>query len=101
MDDTITYANASNKTLTDAVLRITLPKDVAYKQSSTGTWSDSDDTLTVDVGTLVPGQNAEVFVSGILNSTKDATLIAKRDAAGMWRLPIHIGGAHETVFFDV
>ena len=30
-----------------------------------------------------------------------ATLIAKRDASGVWRLPIHIGGAHETVFFDV
>jgi protocatechuate 3,4-dioxygenase alpha subunit len=29
------------------------------------------------------------------------TLIAKRDAAGAWRLPIHLGGPRETVFFDV
>ena len=29
------------------------------------------------------------------------TLIAKRDGAGLWRLPIHLGGAQETVFFDV
>jgi len=30
-----------------------------------------------------------------------ATLIAKRDDAGAWRLPIHLGGPRETVFFDV
>ena len=29
------------------------------------------------------------------------TLIAKRDAKGTWRLPIHLGGPNETVFFDV
>ncbi len=29
------------------------------------------------------------------------TLIAKRDDAGTWRLPIRLGGPAETVFFDV
>ena len=29
------------------------------------------------------------------------TLIAKRDGDGAWRLPIHLGGPNETVFFDV
>ena len=29
------------------------------------------------------------------------TLIAKRDPSGAWRLPIHLGGPNETVFFDV
>jgi protocatechuate 3,4-dioxygenase alpha subunit len=29
------------------------------------------------------------------------TLIAKRDPTGAWRLPIHLGGPNETVFFDV
>ena len=29
------------------------------------------------------------------------TLIARRDAAGAWRLPIHLGGPKETVFFDI
>ena len=28
------------------------------------------------------------------------TLIARRDN-GVWRLPIHLGGPAETVFFDV
>ena len=26
--------------------------------------------------------------------------VAKRDGQGIWRLPIHLGGAKETVFFD-
>jgi len=29
------------------------------------------------------------------------TLIARRDPTGAWRLPIHLGGPNETVFFDV
>jgi protocatechuate 3,4-dioxygenase alpha subunit len=30
-----------------------------------------------------------------------ATLIARRDRSGAWALPIHLGGAKETVFFDL
>ena len=37
----------------------------------------------------------------LVEPARRATLIAKRDAAGAWRLPVHIGGASETVFFDV
>jgi protocatechuate 3,4-dioxygenase alpha subunit len=37
----------------------------------------------------------------LVEPARRATLIAKRDASGVWRLPIHFGGAHETVFFDV
>ena len=29
------------------------------------------------------------------------TLIARREPKGRWRLPIHLGGPNETVFFDV
>ncbi|MPZ31055.1 MAG: protocatechuate 3,4-dioxygenase subunit alpha [Rhodospirillales bacterium] len=29
------------------------------------------------------------------------TLIARRDPTGAWRLPIHLGGPNETVFFDI
>ena len=28
-------------------------------------------------------------------------MIARRDGAGHWRLPIHLGGPAETVFFDL
>ncbi|MBX9942587.1 MAG: protocatechuate 3,4-dioxygenase subunit alpha [Reyranella sp.] len=76
-------------------------------------------------GLQAPHLNVSVFARGLLNRlatrlyfdgdpalagdpvlrlvepTRRATLIAKRDASGVWRLPIHLGGAQETVFFDV
>jgi protocatechuate 3,4-dioxygenase, alpha subunit len=44
---------------------------------------------------------AEDPVLKLVEPARRATLIAKRDAAGAWRLPIHLGGPRETVFFDV
>jgi protocatechuate 3,4-dioxygenase, alpha subunit len=43
---------------------------------------------------------AEDPVLKMVDPARRATLIARRDAKGVWRLPIHLGGAHETVFFD-
>lgn len=43
---------------------------------------------------------AEDPVLKLVEPARRATLIARRDAVGMWHLPIHLGGAHETVFFD-
>lgn len=37
----------------------------------------------------------------LVEPARRPTLIATRDTAGMWRLPIHLGGPNETVFFDV
>ena len=45
--------------------------------------------------------NAEDPVLKMVDPARRATLIAKKDPAGAWRLPIHLGGANETVFFDV
>ena len=76
-------------------------------------------------GLQAPHLNISVFARGVLNRlatrlyfdgdpslagdpvlnlvevSRRETLIAKRDAAGAWCLPIHLGGARETVFFDV
>lgn len=43
---------------------------------------------------------AEDPVLGMVAADRRATLIARRDASGAWCLPIHLGGAGETVFFD-
>lgn len=43
---------------------------------------------------------AEDPVLGLVGPARRATLIARRDQAGAWHLPIHLGGAGETVFFD-
>jgi protocatechuate 3,4-dioxygenase alpha subunit len=44
---------------------------------------------------------AEDPVLKLIEPARRGTLIAKRDDAGTWRLPIHLGGPDETVFFDV
>ena len=36
----------------------------------------------------------------LVEPARRGTLLAKRDAKGVWHLPIHLGGAQETVFFD-
>ena len=75
-------------------------------------------------GMQAPHVNISVFARGVLNRlatrlyfdgdpalgedpvlkriepARRATLLAKRDAKGLWRLPIHLGGPNETVFFD-
>ncbi len=43
---------------------------------------------------------AEDPVLQLVEPERRATLIAKRDTAGVWRLPLYLGGPNETVFFD-
>lgn len=43
---------------------------------------------------------AEDPVLKLVEAARRPTLIARRDSSGVWRLPIHLGGATETVFFD-
>lgn len=76
-------------------------------------------------GLQAPHVNVSIFARGVLNRlatrlyfdgdpalaadpvlklvdpARRETLIARRDATGVWCLPIHIGGAQETVFFDL
>lgn len=43
---------------------------------------------------------AEDPVLALVEPQRRATLIATRDAGGVWRLPLCLGGPNETVFFD-
>lgn len=43
---------------------------------------------------------AEDPVLKLVDPSRRATLIATRDKAGVWRLPLYLGGPNETVFFD-
>ncbi len=44
--------------------------------------------------------NAEDPVLKLVDPARRATLLARKDDKGVWRLPIHLGGPKETVFFD-
>jgi protocatechuate 3,4-dioxygenase alpha subunit len=45
--------------------------------------------------------NAEDPVLRMVEPARRSTLLAKKDDLGRWRLPIHLGGPTETVFFDI
>ena len=45
--------------------------------------------------------NAEDPVLKMIDPARRLTLLAKKNTKGTWRLPIHLGGPNETVFFDV
>jgi len=45
--------------------------------------------------------NAEDPVLKMVDPARRPTLLAKKDGKGTWRLPIHLGGPTETVFFDI
>jgi protocatechuate 3,4-dioxygenase alpha subunit len=47
------------------------------------------------------GALGEDPVLKLIEAPRRATLIARRDQSGAWALPIHLGGAKETVFFDL
>jgi protocatechuate 3,4-dioxygenase alpha subunit len=44
--------------------------------------------------------NAEDPVLNMVDPARRSTLLARPDEKGVWRLPIHLGGPTETVFFD-
>ncbi len=59
---TATYINTSSHTLKDVVLRVELPLEMRYQDSGRGSFSAKDNILTVDVGTLAPGESGQTIV---------------------------------------
>jgi len=64
---TVTYRNVSSITLEEAVLQVTHQKEVSLINSSRGDYDVVDRTITVDLGTLSPGETGTVFVRGKVN----------------------------------
>jgi protocatechuate 3,4-dioxygenase alpha subunit len=44
--------------------------------------------------------NAEDPVLNMVEAARRSTLLARPEEKGVWRLPVHLGGPTETVFFD-
>jgi hypothetical protein len=63
-DYTVKYKNISGRTLTDVILRVTLPADVMFRKSSAGDYTESDKTLTVELDELATNEEGEIFLSG-------------------------------------
>ena len=68
MDYTITYRNVSAIEITDAVLRLTLPKELTYVRSSQGAYESIDRVITIDVGNLRAGEDGSLTVRTRVNN---------------------------------
>jgi uncharacterized repeat protein (TIGR01451 family) len=68
VDYTITYKNIGNRTLTNPILQVVLPKGVTYLNSSRGTYSSDTYTLTVSLEDLTAGHEGVVYLQGRVDS---------------------------------
>lgn len=59
---TINYTNTSSENLKNVILLVVLPTELSYQDSSRGTYSEKDNTITVNVGTLAPNESGILVV---------------------------------------
>lgn len=64
----VNYQNISNGSLNNAVLNVILPKGLVYQHSSNGV-PTTDNTVTVILGTVMPGQSGTLFISTMAETT--------------------------------
>ncbi len=67
MDYTITYRNISSQTLENTVLRFTHPKEITYISASRGDYEVVDRTVTIDLGSVRPGEQGTVTIHTRVN----------------------------------
>jgi hypothetical protein len=89
---TVTYTNNTNKKLTNAKLSIVFPQGFQIKQTTQGTILNAG-TVTVDLGTLIPGQTGSVFIQTIIGSTTSLSDTLVTNGTLEYTLPT---GAHDS-----
>ncbi len=78
---TVNYANASNETLKDVILRVSLPKELTYQDVSKGTFSKKDNMVTVAIDALNSNESGIVVVKVVVaeTPTSDGTIVTTAD----------------------
>ncbi|KKU80635.1 MAG: hypothetical protein UY07_C0038G0001, partial [Parcubacteria group bacterium GW2011_GWA1_47_8] len=61
----VIWRNTSSKTLTNVVVRVTPASSMQFTVADRGSFSKSDNTVTIDVGTLSANDQGEAFISGV------------------------------------
>jgi uncharacterized repeat protein (TIGR01451 family) len=69
MQYTVTYRNISPIVLENAVIQVTFPKEVTYVTSTRGTFEIVDQTLTLALGNIQPGEQGSVTIQTTINNT--------------------------------
>jgi hypothetical protein len=71
--DTIEYLvlfkNINKDTITNVAIRVYLPQSIVFTRSTQGVYSLYDNTVTVFIGTLLPGATGEFMVDGTVSNT--------------------------------
>ncbi|MBP6883945.1 MAG: hypothetical protein KBC06_01790 [Candidatus Pacebacteria bacterium] len=65
----VTWKNISGQTLDRVVLRVIFPQSMVFESANKGSFSSDDNTLTLEIGTLSPGEDGSMF---LLARAKDA-----------------------------
>lgn len=60
----IAYKNISNKLLKDVAVRVVLPEELSFLDSSRGSYADNDRTVVIALGTLSPSEEGTIRVRG-------------------------------------
>lgn len=68
VDYQVVYKNVSNLVLVNAILEVQLPAGLNYvKSSAGGTYSETTNTVTFNIGQVVPGQEDAKFIQADVN----------------------------------
>lgn len=68
----IIYKNITKSTITNAAIKVTLADGVKFKNASSGTYAESDNSVTTFIGTLSVGQEGRIYITGV-NTTVTST----------------------------
>lgn len=69
IDYTLSYKNLTSSNLRNAVIYIEFPKDIEFRNATDGVYSENDNTLTIDLGTLSAHKQGKVAFSARVNSS--------------------------------
>jgi len=62
IDYTVTYKNIGKSTLTRPILQVVVPKGITITNASAGTYSQTTNTLTIELQDLIPGAEGVVYL---------------------------------------
>ena len=68
----VTWKNDSDQTLTNVVLRIVFPQSMTFDSTTAGAFTSGDNTVTVDLKSLTPGETGSMSVAGVVYSSLKA-----------------------------
>lgn len=61
----VKWENKSTQTLKNVVLRVAFPQQMTVRSTDKGSISPSDNSVAIELGTLAPGDDGDIFVTAI------------------------------------